>query len=531
MVAVSDETNAGDGDVDDAVDELTNEVDNLAETAAQSSEFDAQAVSEMVERVAVAQAMGQSYGSIDQRDYFETLGYPQRYELDIDTYWAQFERGGIAERIVTSVSGATWADVPEVQDHDGDDEDETTSFEDDVATLFDETGALHYLERADTLQRIGRFGVLLIGFDDGGDLDEEVDTSALSGDPADDILYYQPFSEKQIDDFERVEDHTDERFGKPEHYDLDFGEDSIGVEEVHHSRVIHIAEGALEDESIGYSAYRPVFNYLIDLMKVVGGSAEMYWRSADRKIVANQNGEGRVTDEDKIVSQVEELVHGLRNVAWTQNVDLESLDGNSPDPSGLKDAIVELIAGTLGIPKRRLLGTERGDLASTQDEAAFVALIDERQQKFAEPQIYRRFLDKLVEFGVVESPEGGTYDVEWPDNFQLTDLEDAERIQRLASAVKAAAPQGDTSQLATVDELRAELFDWKPGRGEEVDGSPVPVDDGGDGDLDDTDVGVDDVLGDVDENDPEVDDWFEDHFGERAAAIETDGGTNRGDDS
>lgn len=510
--------------------ELTNDVDDIAAEVAGGTEFDANTISQMVERVAVAQAMGQSYGSIDQRDYFETLGYPQRNELGIDEYWAQFERGGIAERIITSVSGATWADVPDVTDHEGEDEDETTDFEDDVATLFDETGALHYLERADTLQRIGRFGVLLIGFDDGGDLDEEVDTSALSGDPAEDILYYQPFSEKQIDDFERVDDHTDERFGLPKHYDLDFGDESIGVEEVHHSRVIHIAEGALEDESVGYSAYRPVFNYLIDLVKVVGGSAEMYWRGADRKLVANQNGEGRVTDEDKIATQIEELVHGLRNVAWTQNVDVEALGGESPDPTGLKDAIIELIAGTLGIPKRRLLGTERGDLASTQDEAAFVALVDERRMKFAEPQIYREFVDMLVDYGVVSSPQGDSYDVDWPDNFALTELEEAEKIQRLAAAVKAAAPQGDTSQLATVDELRAELFDWEPGRGSEA-GDPTPPPDDVDDPADDaTDVGVD-VDGDLDESDPEVDEWFEEHFDADPEALATDGGTNRGDDS
>jgi len=493
-------------------------------------EFDAQTVSQLVERVAVAQAMGQSYGSIDQRDYFETLGYPQRNELGIDEYWAQFERGGIAERIVTSVSGATWADVPDVQDHAGEDEDETTDFEDDVATVFDETGALHYLERADTLQRIGRFGVLLIGFDDGGDLDEGVDTSALAGDPADDILYYQPFSEKQIDDFDRETDTQSERFGKPKTYDLDLGDDSIGVEEVHHSRVIHVAEGALEDESIGYSAYRPVFNYLIDLLKVVGGSAEMYWRGADRKLVANQNGEGRVTDEDKIATQIEELVHGLRNVAWTQNVDVEALGGESPDPTGLKDAIIELIAGTLGIPKRRLLGTERGDLASTQDEAAFVALVEERRMKFAEPQIYREFIDKLVEYGIVSPAKGKSYDVDWPDNFALTELEEAEKIQRLATALKNAAPQGDTSQLATVDEIRAELFEWGPGRGTEAGDSTPPPDDVDDPADGGTDVGVD-VDGDLDETDPEVDDWFEEHFGADADALATDGGENRGDDS
>ncbi|MDY6780013.1 MAG: DUF1073 domain-containing protein, partial [Halobacteria archaeon] len=364
---------------------------------------------------------------------------------------------------------------------------------------------------------------MYFGFDDGFDeMSEPVDPSALAGDPSEDILYYQPFSEKQIDGFEREEDPNDERFGKPKTYDLDFGDEGLGVETVHHSRVLHVAEGALEDEVVGYSAYRPVFNHLVDLLyKVMGGSSEMYWRSADRKIIANQPEGGQLPDEDKVVKQIEELVHNLRNVAWTSNVEVDSIGGDTPDPEGLKDGLIELIAGNLRVPKRKLLGTERGDLASTQDEAAFVQSIEERRQKFAEPRMFRDFIGLLLGHGVLSDPRDDSYDVDWPDNFELTELEEAELQQRKAKAYKDVSAMGDPSEVATLEERRVEVLDLPPERGEAVEATPPPEeDDDVEDDTDVEDTGVDDVGDvDLDEDDPEVDVGFEDHFeADRAAA-------------
>lgn len=490
--------------------------EGAGDVSEQDYEQSLQTLSDIVKRSAIASAMGQSWGHLDDRDYFDTLGYPDRTELDIDDYWAMFERGGIGETIITAVSGQTWSAAPTITDEGGSEEDDNqTDFESDVETLFDETGALTFLERADTLQRIGQFGVLLIGFDDGQDLDQPVDQSRLTGDPAEDILYYQPFSEENAA-FEREKDPTDERFGKPVEYELDFGDDGIGVEDVHHERVIHVAEGALEDEVLGYSAYRPVFNYLVDLnFKVVGGSAEMYWRGADRKLIANAPTDaGQLPDEDKVATQVEEMVNDLRNVVWARDLELDEIEGDQPDPSGLKDALVELIAGVLRIPKRRLLGTERGDLASTQDEAAFVAMIEERRQKFAEPQFLRRFIDRLLEFDVLSPPTRQSYDVEWPENFELTEVERAEVMQRKARAFKDGASMGDPAEIATTAERREEIFGLPPERGSAVEPTPSPEDIDDDGDAGIEDIDVDDPL---DETDPEVDEWFEEVFGESDA--------------
>jgi len=507
-------------------DDPTDDATDAGELNAQEREELTALTTELVRRRNIAAAMGQSFGNVDERDYFQTLGYPERAELGIDNYRAKFERGGIAETIVTAVSGQTWSAPPEViDDGERDDPDDRSDFEEDVAALFDEKKMLNYLDRADTLQRIGRYGILLIGFDDGQDLDQPVDESKLKGDVVDDILYFQPFGEDNVD-FDREEDPTDERFGLPKMYDVDFGDDGIGYKDVHHSRVVHLAEGALEDEAIGRSAYEAIFNYLVDLTKVVGGSSEMYWRDAKKRFVAGlKDDAGSLPDEDKVATQVEEMVNDLRDVVWARNLELDEVGGGSPDPSGLKDSLLELIAGVTRIPKRRLLGTERGDLASTQDEAAFVGMIEERRQKFAEPQLFRPLIDMLVDYGIISSPLDDTYEVDWPDLFELTEVERAEVMQRKAKAYKDASSMGDPAEIATTEERRDDILDLPPERGALVDPQPGPADPEDDPADDPTDVDDVDPEDPLDEDDPDVEEFFEDIFeGDGQQTAVPDGG-------
>ena len=61
---------------------------------------------------------------------------------------------------------------------------------------------------------------------------------------------------------------------------------------------------------------------------------------------------------------------------------------------------MSLIGGTLGIPTRILLGSERGQLASSSDERNFSSRVKERQQSYAEPTMIRAFTNRLKSVGV-----------------------------------------------------------------------------------------------------------------------------------
>ena len=106
-------------------------------------------------------------------------------------------------------------------------------------------------------------------------------------------------------------------------------------------------------------------------------------------------------------------------------MNVTQLEGRVPDASANIATLTDLIAGTKGIPKRRLFGSERGDLASSQDENNWAASVRERQQQFAEPVILRPLIDRLIQLQALPVPSQG-YLVEWPSLLITTEKERSE---------------------------------------------------------------------------------------------------------
>jgi hypothetical protein len=142
-------------------------------------------------------------------------------------------------------------------------------------------------------------------------------------------------------------------------------------------------------------------------------------------------------------------------------MDLKSLDSEIADPSGHFEVLMSLLSGTTNIPKRILLGSERGELASSQDETNWNAYIKERQERYAEPKILRPLMDKLIALGALPTPND-PYKVEWPDLFELDDKDRADIALKKAQAIKAYAPFGETSRVVPVSEFREKVLEWEP---------------------------------------------------------------------
>ncbi len=396
------------------------------------------------------------------RDFWKALGYPE--DITYEQYLAWYRRGDIAGNIIDKPASTTWSESPTIIDdaHDEAPEagSERTDFERDVAGLFDaigpganlERGLRHYLERADKLARIGQYGVIFLGFSDATTFDRLADPVRGSNN---DLLYLTPLGEGDAKVEGYVDDPTNPRNGRPERYTLRLrsGGETRGVI-VHHTRVIHIAEGVLDDEDHGEPALERVINRLIDTQKIAGSCAEAYWMLANPGLALSVDPDFQDVPTEKMDAQVEEYEHNLRRVLKLFGVDVEQIDGQDVNPEKPLEAQLKLIAGSVGIPQRKLIGSERGELASTQDEVSYVEGIVERQHKFAEPVILRPLLDRLIEFGVIRPPSGATYTVEWPNLFQLTDLEEAELRKTQAQTVKQLAPRGDPTLLHSVEALR-----------------------------------------------------------------------------
>lgn len=442
---------------------------------------------------------GPRYAFDGSRDMWESLGYPSDRQLTYSDYRSWYERGDVAKPIVEKPPATTWKEAPVITDRDVDDPAEfepQTQFEKDVAGLFDagsdtglSRGLRHYLRRADLLGRIGEYSVLFLGFadvDSAAGLEQPVG-GGMSG--LDDLLFLTPLGQGDVDIEEWDTDVTSERNGLPEIYELDLSNGGDSEDHlVHHSRVIHIAEGVVDNEVKGEPALRSVINRLIDIQKIAGASGEAYWRVSNPGLALNTDPELQDVDTDKMKKQVEEWEHKLRRVLKLYGTEVEQLDAQDVDPEAALDSELKLVAGAVGIPQRKLVGSERGELASSMDEATYIGTISERQTDFAEPVVLRPFVDRNVRHGVISQPQDNTYAVLWPDLFELTDLEKAKIKEAEGKSVGSVAPMGDPSALHSIEALQ----DWSPI--EEPEGAPEV-----DGEPDE----------DIDEDDEEVIEQFE----------------------
>lgn len=428
-------------------------------------------------RTDVASALGEMYGG--DREVYDVLGY--KHDIEATDYRAKFQRQDIARRIVEKPAKDTWKRPPEVTD----DPDNETEFDKAVERLVDEHNLWNLLTRADIATGIGEYGIIFIGFADGQPLDEPVNEGVISG--IDDISYLSPFAQDRVVDWELGRDKdldpSDPRYNKPVEYTISFSDvdddpdDEDFWEDVHWTRVIHIAENRVESDLKGAPRLEPVYNRLDDLEKVVGASAEMFWGGADRKLqfdIDSDDASNIPTSQlEGLDDEVSKLVHDMQSHIKTINTDVEVIGGEEPDPSGVIDEILKFISGAKGIPQRILTGSERGELASSQDRATWFGNIESRQISFAEPEMLRAILDRFIRFGALPEPLNSIYDVNWPNLFELTEVEKAEVMNKRAQALNKAAPSGNTDVLATTEQIIDFVVDGDKPEPEET--AEIPV--------------------------------------------------------
>jgi len=95
------------------------------------------------------------------------------------------------------------------------------------------------------------------------------------------------------------------------------------------------------------------------------------------------------------------------------------------DPTAQIAVQIEAICIKLGIPIRIFKGSERGELASSQDDAAWNDRLRLRQMYYITPRIVIPFIDRLIMLGVLSEPVG--YSVTW-DDLESTTKADKARI-------------------------------------------------------------------------------------------------------
>lgn len=412
-----------------------------------------------------------------RRDLYEGLGY-QRILRPWD-YRNRYKRNAVAARIVEALPKSTWRGGGEViEDEQPDIE---TPFELAWNDLNKKLSLWSMFQRTDVLAGLGRYAILLIG--GGGAVDQPLKSLTV-----DSLLYLTPYSEEDATITEFEVDSKNVRYGMPLYYSIKRITTSstatvprlVGVatppslgtnvgQRVHYSRVIHIADGLLDDHVYGQPRLERTWNLLDDLEKVTGGGAEAFWKRADAGLHIDMDPMMELDDEEEeaLEDEIEDYTHGLKRVVKTRGMKMNPLTSGVAGFKDPVDSIISQISAGTGIPQRILMGSERGQLASQQDRDNYSERVFDRRREFAETQVIRPFIDRMIELGVLPEPKD-PYEIRWPE------IQNLDEVQRADVAVKYAtinSTQGEV--VVTTDEIRDRILQL-PAR-KEVTSPPAPT--------------------------------------------------------
>lgn len=400
------------------------------------------ALHSMFDRASLFNRGRHGVGMKGKRDLYQTCGYP--VSPTFDDFREMYERQDIAGRIVDAYPDATWRDGFTLVENE--DPKIETDFEKKWAELVadNKLKLLSKVHRADRLNCIGRFSILLLGFNDGQDPEQPVrKTRGLK------LIYAQPYAETSVEIKDTDTDPTSERFGMPTIYEVTTSKDGRGVGtnklRVHYSRILHIAENLLENNLYGQPALKRVYNRLIDLDKVMAGTGEGYWQGAVSGISFEADADTDFSDgADEMKQQIEKFYNGLQRYMRLKGVKANQLKVEIADPKGPVEVLLKAISGAKGIPLRILTGSESGELASSQDQENWSSRIEERRNKFAGPDIVLTLVYKLQELGVLPMAD---VELEWNGGEQLTEEKRSEVAKRDAEAMASYINSGAESVL------------------------------------------------------------------------------------
>lgn len=380
--------------------------------------------STLTQRAALAEKMGKSFGT--DRDLYKVCGYPKN--LYYTHYEARFKRQDIVKRIIKAPVSATWKTKPKI--YETENVEEETVFEKAWNSLVKEKRIYSFFARADKLARLNNYSILLLGFT--GTLENPVKKNS-------DLLYLTPYSDENASIAEYDNNTSSKRFSLPQYYNIKIATGTNRTQfietKVHYSRVIHIAEDVLEDNSIGIPALECVYNRLQDLETILAGSSEMYWQGAFPGLAFNMDAEADPGTQsiDDIEDEIDNYVHNFRRYLRLQGIDVKSLAPNIVSPSSHVDTILKIIAGAAEIPAGELFGPDFGHLSSKESYDDWKDRVDERRTEYAEPTILIPFIEKMIEFGVLPTPKD--FSVKWTDIKAINDKERAENAKTKAEAL------------------------------------------------------------------------------------------------
>jgi hypothetical protein len=332
--------------------------------------------------------------------------------------------------------------------------------------------------RIDILAGLGQYALGIIGVDDNKPL-----ATPLSKKFGQKVLYLTPVHQERTRIKSFVEDQSDERFGLPLIYIVNFNRSkSTGQKEwteVHWTRVLHHVHNALDDEIFGDPDLEDVWNLFDDLYKLIGGGSEAAWKQMvsrtlfdidkDVTLAGTEEQKKKIIEEKE--EQLDEMVNGLRQFMMTRGVTPKTFGATPFDFSANSNTVVQHISGTKGYPVRYVMGSERGELASVTDRDMVKNRVTEHCNDHAIPLV-RQFSDRMIEYQFVRPPAQNKYKVVM--GASISTMSEQERADLANSLTEANLNQKRAGQppIMSDSEIRDKAHGLKPLPAAKVDKEP-----------------------------------------------------------
>lgn len=383
----------------------------------------------------------QGQGFQGDRDLYKSVGWIENPSMS--TYISYYERS-IGKAVVNKKPDYTWNGAIKLKVPDKD-----SKLPEAWKKIEQEFGLTDIFNKADKLAGILQYSVIMLGLDDDNASKPQMDVVGKDSEGNEvnrnlKLNFVKVFRQDHATVEKIHGDVSSPLFGKPAIYSIDsinssttnqgltpgsqasgssnstiispVGEDGKPVTsniKVSSTRVIHIAENLLEGDIYGTPRMEACLNNIQDVDKVHGGSAEMFWRGAMPGWAFNIDADAEydTDDIDAMDQQIDNMLLGLQRSLKLQGITPTSLAPQVSDPRPHSEVQWKSISAITNIPMRILIGSESGELASSEDADNWDSEIKSRRDTDCERWL-RDFINKCMAFGIL--PQELEYEIIWP---------------------------------------------------------------------------------------------------------------------
>lgn len=362
-------------------------------------------------------------GGMDPGLYRTWLNCQYPVTLTFNMFYNMYSRNSVAARVIETFPDYCWTAQPAVLDVGG----RNSRFSKAVIDTFTkhyklmdgvDQSLLASMKQLDTLGGIGGESLMVFGFRDNKRLSDPVERKEGM-----EIAWIKILHNGQFKVDSRYDDEYDpESFGDIKTYvttsfktpELNFADHITPNVKVHASRCVHFKEG--NNLSFGTSRIQKCYNQLLDITKLAGASAEVYFLGAFSGLSVELDPEAHYDDEvvEKFEEQIGNYFDGLARSMVFGGAKAKLLYPAIVSPKDHFDLQVTMVSIATGIPRRFLTGAEAAKLASQQDGLNWTERVSIRRNSLVSTRIVTPVVRRLVESGVLPMPRGGEFSVSWP---------------------------------------------------------------------------------------------------------------------